>query len=76
MITAINKRNQTLVNKATKWLVRYNEANDLRDKADNSGDERTFKKLEKVCEKAFNEYLEVCLELPKREIAQIEKLLY
>jgi hypothetical protein len=76
MITAINKKNQALVNKASKWLAKYNEANDLRDKADNEGNDKAYRTYDKVCENAFNNYLEVCSELPKREVAHIEKLLY
>jgi hypothetical protein len=76
MITAINKKNQSLVNKASKWLIKYNVANELRDVADDNGDDKDFRKYDNVCEKAFGNYLETIAQLPKREVANINKLLY
>jgi hypothetical protein len=76
MITAINKKHQALVTRASKWLAKYNEANDLRNEADDSGDDKAFKKAEALCEQSFNKYLEIASELPKRELANIEKILY
>tara|TARA_R110000772_G_scaffold176676_3_gene288340 strand:+ start:743 stop:973 length:231 start_codon:yes stop_codon:yes gene_type:complete len=76
MITAINKRNQALVTRASKWLAKYNEANDLRNEADDSGDDKAFKKAEALCEKSFNNYLELVSELPLREKKNIEKVLW
>lgn len=75
-ITAINKKNQALVNKAVKWLVKHNEANCLRDIADSTDDNELFIYADKLCQKTFDSYLEITAELPKREIAQIEKILY
>ena len=71
---AITKKNQTLVNKAVKWLLAYNELNDLRNLADDSDNLREFKKLDKKCALAFDRYEDICFQLPKREIKEIEKL--
>ena len=65
---AINKKHQKQVNKAVKNLTAYNTANDQRNTADDSGDAKTFKKYDKICETKFNNYLEICATLPKREI--------
>jgi hypothetical protein len=76
MITAINKKHQALVTRASKWLAKYNEANDLRNNADDNGDDFAYVKADKLCEKTYNNYLEIASELPKREVANIEKILY
>lgn len=70
---AINKRNQALVNRAVKWLEKYNEANDQRDIADGLGDEKLYRKYDRVCERTWDKYEECISELPKREVNQIEK---
>ena len=74
-IIAITKKNQPLVNKATKWMTKYNELNNLRDVADGEDDFKEFKKLDRLCAAAFDKYEDVCFLLPKREINQIEKVL-
>ena len=71
---AITKKNQTLVNKAVKWLLAYHKLNDLRNLADDSDNLREFKKLDKQCAAAYERYLDICFQLPKREIKEIEKL--
>lgn len=76
MITAINKKHQALVNRAVRKLIRYNSYNNLRDIADGEGDDRTYKQLNKLCEKLFDEYLEIVSELPSREVKQIESSKY
>ena len=73
-IVAITKKNQTLVNRATKVLVKYNELNNLRDIADGDENLREFKKLDRKCAATFDRYEDVCFQLPKREINQIEKI--
>ena len=75
-ITAITKKHQTMVNRACQWLIKYNEANDQRDLADNNGDEKMYRKYDRLCEKAWDKYLECTSELPKREVNQIEKIYY
>lgn len=73
MLLSVNKAHQSKVNKAVKYLVRYNNLNNLRDKADNNGEEKEYNKLNRQCEIVFDNYLEVVLELPKRERERIEK---
>jgi len=75
-IIANNKKNQAQVNKAVKFLIRYNENNDLRNKADGEGDEKLCAKFDRICEIAFDNYLDAISELPKTEINAIEKKLY
>ena len=75
-IIAKNKKNQSQVNKAVKFLMRYNENNDLRDKADGDGDEKLYNKFDRICEVAYDNYLEAISELPQTEIKAIEKELY
>lgn len=75
-IIAKNKKNQSAVNKAVKFLIRYNENNDLRDKADGEGDEKLYAKFDRICEVAYDNYLDAISELPQTEIKAIEKELY
>jgi hypothetical protein len=76
MLQAINKKHQKQVDKALRKLVRYNSYNNLRDIADGEGDDKTYKQLNKLCEKLFDEYLEIVSELPSREVKQIESSKY
>lgn len=73
LINAINKKHQTMVNRACQWLEKYNKANDQRDLADNNGDEKMYRKYDRLCEKAWDKYEDYTSELPSREVAQIEK---
>ena len=75
-ITAINKVHQSRINKAVKTLIKYNELNDLRNIADDNGEEKIYKKLDRQCLNTFDKYLDIVSELPKREKARIEKQLY
>jgi len=70
---AINKKHQAMVNRAVKWLEKYNEANNLRDMADGTGDEKLYRKYDRMCDKTWEKYEECTSELPKREVEQIEK---
>jgi hypothetical protein len=72
-LTAINKAHQSKMNKATKWLAKYNELNNQRDNADDNGDEKLYKKFDRLCANAFDKYLDIVTELPKRERLLIEK---
>jgi hypothetical protein len=72
-IQAVNAKNQKAVNKAVKFLIAYNSLNNLRDKADNEGNEKEYRKLDRKCEIAFDKYQECIWDLPKREITKIEK---
>lgn len=73
LITAITKKHQSMVNRACQWLIKYNEANDQRDLADNNGDEKMYRKYDRLCEKSWDKYEDYTSELPSREVAQIEK---
>jgi hypothetical protein len=75
-IIAINKKHQSKVNKASKWILKYNALNDLRDKADNNGDILQVRRLNRKCAGAFDSYLDIVNELPLREKAQIDKIFY
>ncbi len=72
---AINPKNQTIVNRCLKALDRYNELNDKRNDADDNGDMREYRKLDKKCEDAFDRYLTFLWALPKNQQIQINKIL-
>lgn len=73
LVTAINKTHQAKVNRACAWLSKYNALNDLRDIADNDGDDKAYRKLDRQCANAFDRYLDIVDELPSREKDNIEK---
>lgn len=75
-ILAINKKHQVKVNRAVKTLLKYNTLNDLRNIADDNGEEKLYKKLDKNCLNTFDKYLDIVYELPKRERTRIEKQIY
>ena len=70
---AINKVHQSKVNRAIKYLTKYNQLNNLRDIADGNGEEKEYRKLDRQCALAFDKYLEIVMEIPMRERNQIEK---
>jgi hypothetical protein len=76
MITAINPKNQSLVNKAVKYLQKYYELNDLRNVADDNGAEKELKKYNRMCEDVFDKYLDALAELPKGQQQIIDKLIF
>jgi hypothetical protein len=47
-IIAITKKNQSLVNRAAKWMVKYNELNDLRNAADDADNVKEYRKLDRA----------------------------
>jgi predicted secreted Zn-dependent protease len=69
---SINKKHQKLFNKALKSLIAYNKCNDLRTIAEDTDNQKHANILDKKCEKYFDNYLEFCSELPKREVTKIE----
>jgi len=73
MITAINKKHQSKVNRACAWLIKYNSFNNQRDIADGNGDDKMYRKYDRLCANSFDKYLWILDELPKREKANIEK---
>jgi hypothetical protein len=75
-LTALTKKNQTNVNKAVYWGFRYNELNDLRDDADGQGDDKLYKKYDRMASDAFNKHLDYMSELPKREQVRVEKFVF
>lgn len=76
MLKAINKKHQARVNRAINWLIKYSEANDLRDAADGEGDEKLYNKYDRICINAFDKYFEIVSQLPSREVKQIENSKY
>jgi hypothetical protein len=74
-IQAITSKNQSKVNKAVKYLVKYNDLNDLRNIADDNDNMKDVSKYNRLCEDAFNKYLESMYYLPKNQQKVIEKLL-
>jgi hypothetical protein len=75
-LTAITKANQTYVNKAVYWGMKYNELNDDRDRADDAGDMKSYVKFDRMAANAFDKHLEYMSELPKREQAKVEKFVF
>ena len=65
--------NQSLLNRVVKALTKYNALNNLRDNADNNGDDKLVNKLNNQCESSWNKYKELLQELPKYEQNNILK---
>jgi len=78
-VTSITQKNQSLVNKAVKWLNKYYDYNTQRDFiSDNlecdEDDSKEWRQINKKCEGAFDKYLDYLWDLPKREQNNIEKI--
>lgn len=71
-IQAINPKNQTTVNRCVKALARYELLNDLRNLAEDSGNEREYRKYNRLCEQVFDRYLDYLYSLPKYQQKAIE----
>jgi hypothetical protein len=74
-IIAVNKVYQSKVNRAIKWNDKYDALNRLREVADGDGDEKLERKLDKQCSNAYDNYLDIVYDLPKREQNNIDKFL-
>jgi len=70
---AINKKNQSRVNKAIKSLTLHNKYNDLRDQADADDNMKDHKKYDRLCEKTYNDFLDHMWWLPKNQQQAIYK---
>lgn len=76
---ALNKKHQTNVNRAVNWLRKYNATNILRDEAEGNSehadayDDKEYRKIDRLCQKQFDSFLEYMDELPKREQDRIYK---
>jgi hypothetical protein len=66
-------KNKVIFNKVLKALNNYNRLNNLRDTADNEGNDKEYKKLDNKCLNAFDKYTELLEQLPKYEQIRIEK---
>jgi hypothetical protein len=75
-LTAITRANQSNVNKAVYWGQKYNELNDARDRADDAGNQKLYKQLDRQASAAFEKHLDFMSELPKREQAKVEKFVF
>ena len=72
MIKAIHPKHQSMVNKATKWLIKYNALNDIRDSQEDELS-KEWRQANKKCEDAWDKFCEWLDELPKREQENITK---
>ena len=66
-VQAINPKNQVIVNRCVKALLRYEMLNDLRNLAEDSENEREYKKYDRLCEQVFDRYLDYLYSLPKNQ---------
>lgn len=69
------KKYKSLIAKCLKANSRYDSLNDQRDIADDQGDEKAYRKLNRQCEIAFDKYLECYQQLPKYIQKSIDKLI-
>jgi len=74
LVTAKNPKNQTKVNKCALALLKYNQANEIRDLLENS--DQPTSAINKKCEQLFDRYLTYANEVTKADLKKIEKLLY
>lgn len=72
---ALKQKNQKLVLKALKYNNLYDINNDLRDKANDDGDDKLYKKYDRLCQKYFDIFVETIDELPLYETKRIQKFL-
>ena len=69
-VTAINKKHQAAVNRYIKAITKYNSIVDAMDSED---DHRSFARLERAEERAYDKAYDIWCELPKRERMNITK---
>ncbi len=73
-VNAINKKYQSIVNRAVKHHIKYDHFNDCRDVCDGYDEEKMYNKYDYKCESTYNKYLELLDELPSREVKNIKKV--
>jgi hypothetical protein len=59
-------------NKTMKYLIKYNELNDLRSIAEDNDDIKEFKALDKKCNAAWDSFLDNLYTLPKYQQAIVK----
>ena len=64
---AKSNKNKSTFNKAINWLIKYNEANKLREIAEGNGDEKEYEKHTRKCENLYDKFSEFLYELPQYE---------
>jgi hypothetical protein len=72
-LKALSAKNQKNVDKAVYYDALYDNLNDERDRADNDGNERLKRQLDRKCEVAFDKYLDYLNALPMGERNRVEK---
>ena len=72
-LKAISKKNQKNMDKAIYYDHLYDGLNDERDRADNDGNERLKRQLDRKCEVAYDKYLDYLHQLPMGEQKRVEK---
>ena len=72
-ISIKNKANYQQTKRAIDWLIKFNEADRLRNIADGEGDMKAFDKHDRRCEITFDKYLEAIDYLPNYQVKLIEK---
>ena len=75
LLTAINPKNQSKVNRAISWAQKYDVANDQRTIAEDNDDDKAFNKFDRQCDKAVDRFYDLMDELPKGQCKAIEKIL-
>lgn len=73
-VNAINKKYQSIVNRAVKAHIKYDYLNDCRSIYDDYDEEKLYNQFDRKCEKAYDKYCELLEELPSREVKNIEKI--
>lgn len=80
IVKAVNPKYQSKVNRVVKLENTYNLLNDKRDMVRDSSelgeDDKQYKKINRMCEMAWDKYYDAKYDLPKREQENIEKTLY
>jgi hypothetical protein len=68
------KKNQVNLNRAIKWLEKYNAFNILRDEIEGQQENETseWRRINKKCEDSFDKYQDYCNELPAYQVKLIE----
>ena len=70
---AINPKNQKQLDKALKYLKAHNAYDLQRNAAEDNEDFKSFQKFDRLCASTFDKYLGAIEDLPKNQIAAIEK---
>ena len=74
-LTALNKKNQSNVNKAVELYVKFNKQKEFRDEERQKGNEGLSRRYDRMAMNTLDEHISYMYKLPERERRRVSKFI-